>query len=391
MSAASSSGGGAAAAAAAASGSEDVDFDFEMPSHGGAGGERGVSEFSVSNLGRGVSRGGAGREISLTGRHEDPGAVRLFLRVREGQRIDMDACVCPLCSHCFRDLNQEASASAGSGGEGSEDEEGELSGDDFLDALDRAEDLGEDGGRREKKLNSRAGNKRDAKEAKTGKRRIRRRPQIEKKLLERAERIREMIDAKNEGERRLKRIADHVGTPAFLVWQEWKRTQMEDRVQQSEIYPHLPPAPPRPPAAAVTTRDETTMERAARNMGLDLETYRFLVSLQDRDITPEDYDRLLTAHEASNKKETATQSSLQKLEEWTLPADSNKETETKEDSGAGVSDGLLIGTACLICLADFSVGDTVRKLPCGCVYHKNCIDTWLIERDKHCPKDRSEI
>lgn len=44
---------------------------------------------------------------------------------------------------------------------------------------------------------------------------------------------------------------------------------------------------------------------------------------------------------------------------------------------------------CMICLADFAVGDACRRLPCRHVYHGTCVNEWL-RRCNYCPicKDR---
>merc|ERR1719408_171130 len=34
-------------------------------------------------------------------------------------------------------------------------------------------------------------------------------------------------------------------------------------------------------------------------------------------------------------------------------------------------------TSCMICLADFELGQECRKLPCGHVFHQSCVDEWL--------------
>jgi len=39
---------------------------------------------------------------------------------------------------------------------------------------------------------------------------------------------------------------------------------------------------------------------------------------------------------------------------------------------------------CLICFETFIVGDETARLPCFCIYHKFCIDTWF-KREKQCP------
>ncbi|KAJ1529650.1 hypothetical protein ONE63_006413 [Megalurothrips usitatus] len=40
---------------------------------------------------------------------------------------------------------------------------------------------------------------------------------------------------------------------------------------------------------------------------------------------------------------------------------------------------------CVICLEDLSQGDTIARLPCLCIYHKNCIDRWF-EVNRSCPE-----
>lgn len=39
---------------------------------------------------------------------------------------------------------------------------------------------------------------------------------------------------------------------------------------------------------------------------------------------------------------------------------------------------------CAICLSNMDIGDTVAKLPCGHVYKKECISTWL-SNESRCP------
>ncbi|XP_071487900.1 uncharacterized protein [Diadema setosum] len=40
---------------------------------------------------------------------------------------------------------------------------------------------------------------------------------------------------------------------------------------------------------------------------------------------------------------------------------------------------------CVICLEDMLQGDTIARLPCLCIYHKSCIDSWF-ERNRSCPE-----
>eukprot|EP01083_Nonionella_stella_P200106 733161_1 len=51
-----------------------------------------------------------------------------------------------------------------------------------------------------------------------------------------------------------------------------------------------------------------------------------------------------------------------------------------EDAAAGEDPD-----SCAICLDTFTTGDRVRTLPCDHIFHKTCIDMWLLERKKQCP------
>ena len=45
---------------------------------------------------------------------------------------------------------------------------------------------------------------------------------------------------------------------------------------------------------------------------------------------------------------------------------------------------------CVICMVDFEVGETVRYLPCAHMFHKKCVDTWLM-RSLTCPTCMEEL
>ena len=38
---------------------------------------------------------------------------------------------------------------------------------------------------------------------------------------------------------------------------------------------------------------------------------------------------------------------------------------------------------CIVCFSEFSCGDACRKLPCGHFFHTECIDQWLLVRQRH--------
>ncbi|KAG5683635.1 hypothetical protein PVAND_012907 [Polypedilum vanderplanki] len=44
---------------------------------------------------------------------------------------------------------------------------------------------------------------------------------------------------------------------------------------------------------------------------------------------------------------------------------------------------------CVICLEDLNAGDVIARLPCLCIYHKGCIDSWF-EVNRSCPEHPSD-
>lgn len=50
-----------------------------------------------------------------------------------------------------------------------------------------------------------------------------------------------------------------------------------------------------------------------------------------------------------------------------------------------------ITTACAICLEDLAAGSVVRDLPCGHLFHSECVDDWFLHRHRNCPTCRQDI
>ncbi|XP_060531777.1 E3 ubiquitin-protein ligase goliath-like isoform X2 [Cylas formicarius] len=48
------------------------------------------------------------------------------------------------------------------------------------------------------------------------------------------------------------------------------------------------------------------------------------------------------------------------------------------------------GECCAVCLEPYKLNDTLRILPCGHEFHKNCIDPWLLEH-RTCPMCKMDI
>jgi len=45
---------------------------------------------------------------------------------------------------------------------------------------------------------------------------------------------------------------------------------------------------------------------------------------------------------------------------------------------------------CTVCQFEFNIGDDLRKLSCSHIYHKNCVDEWLLN-EKKCPICNIEV
>ncbi|PVU96052.1 hypothetical protein BB561_001422 [Smittium simulii] len=63
----------------------------------------------------------------------------------------------------------------------------------------------------------------------------------------------------------------------------------------------------------------------------------------------------------------------------------------KSESNILMSDNSLQLNVCAICLDDIDIGSRVRLLPCGHLYHVECIDAWLLKRSTTCPYCKFDI
>jgi hypothetical protein len=91
-----------------------------------------------------------------------------------------------------------------------------------------------------------------------------------------------------------------------------------------------------------------------------------LLDLQERDLTPEDYELLLTLDDFVSPQ--------------TVPLDVIKTLVTSRISEES-------NEACSVCMEVYKVGQQVKMLPCCHVYHSQCIDHWLTAVSNRCPLD----
>ena len=131
--------------------------------------------------------------------------------------------------------------------------------------------------------------------------------------------------------------------------------------------------------ALSTLISEQQLETFAAAAGVDVATFRFLQTLQTRDIRPADYDLLASASVQANKR-TLDASRLSAFPTFVCSADSSDPRLTP-------------GAMCLVCQEPFACGDQLRKLPCECghTFHSECIDAWLTGSAARCPVDQQEL
>lgn len=95
-----------------------------------------------------------------------------------------------------------------------------------------------------------------------------------------------------------------------------------------------------------------------------------LIALQNREITPEDYD-LLVQLDCAVKPKTLSKDQIDSL---------------RSDTVTSVLDDV-----CSICIEDYTPGEQRKFLPCGHYFHGQCIQTWLSWTSNRCPLDGKEL
>ena len=106
----------------------------------------------------------------------------------------------------------------------------------------------------------------------------------------------------------------------------------------------------------------------------------FLLDLQHREMTPEDYDMLLRLDEKIAPKTTAADK-LASLRTVTVSDGSNGPTERVR----------WVDSSCAVCMEPFEKDQTVKFLPCEHFFHLNCIEMWLNNSGNTCPLDGLEV
>ena len=104
---------------------------------------------------------------------------------------------------------------------------------------------------------------------------------------------------------------------------------------------------------------------------------QFLISLQHREITPEDYEYLSRLDELIKKK-TVNDNLLKNFKTDEVTELMMAKLESDEE-------------VCGICLDSYSIGQFRKYLPCGHRFHNECIEQWLKKQSTNCPLDNMPV
>lgn len=104
---------------------------------------------------------------------------------------------------------------------------------------------------------------------------------------------------------------------------------------------------------------------------LDSALINLLITLQHRDLTPEDYDTLLQLDDTVAPK--------------TLDQDIIASFKTD------IVDANSVGDTCAICMDLYELGQSRKFLPCNHVFHTFCIEMWLNNSSLNCPIDNLSV
>ncbi|KAL9642828.1 hypothetical protein ABK040_009903 [Willaertia magna] len=138
------------------------------------------------------------------------------------------------------------------------------------------------------------------------------------------------------------------------------------------------------------SREEQQLQKAIENSVRDNHminfanecglSYDILLSLTQRELTPEDYELLLQLDNSVQKKTTSS-STLNSLPTCTLHFNNHN-----------LPNNLQEGDMCICCMNDFCEGEEIRWIPkCEHVFHKECIDQWLKTHSTTCPICRIDL
>jgi hypothetical protein len=110
-------------------------------------------------------------------------------------------------------------------------------------------------------------------------------------------------------------------------------------------------------------------------LGISQDEFHALTRLQERDISPNDYDLLLRLHVKPNTKKLEAAKVSSVSETFVAPGDWSCEE------------------ICAVCLCALAPGEELSRLTCEGrhVFHSHCIKEWLVNANSCCPIDKHDF
>mmetsp|Transcript_26301 Transcript_26301/g.69113 ORF Transcript_26301/g.69113 Transcript_26301/m.69113 type:complete len:544 (+) Transcript_26301:85-1716(+) len=124
---------------------------------------------------------------------------------------------------------------------------------------------------------------------------------------------------------------------------------------------------------------------SAEELGMDRDTWELLLQLQHREIDPNDYDVLLALDNTVEAK--ALEERKLRLFPTAVVVRCNASDVVVKDTVA--KEHAVPYTICQVCQCEYEPDESVRKLPCGHMFHTECIDAWFTQ-GATCPADNRE-
>ena len=149
------------------------------------------------------------------------------------------------------------------------------------------------------------------------------------------------------------------------------------RQHKSSNLNHTQQANVDPPVVIINSLGEHSGANSELNQTYDDLYLEFLISIQHRDITPEDYEYLSRLDEMVKKK-TVNDNILKSLKTETITSSALELIEREQE-------------VCGICLEQYALDQLRKHLPCGHKFHADCIDNWLRNQSTNCPLDKIPV
>ena len=163
-----------------------------------------------------------------------------------------------------------------------------------------------------------------------------------------------------------KRLSLHL--PSTSKYRELATSARNNSTTETRSKLKAPVPAPRPGGKKVPAQNlRFALQSTNAGAGLESDLVNMLVNIQNRDLTPEDYEILLRLDDTVAPK-TIDKELLENLE-----------TDTVKE--------MTVGDMCTVCMEQYELDQTIKRLPCNHVFHAKCIDMWLEYSSRNCPID----